>query len=159
MENTKSPGQPRKVTGRVERVVTLASKKHPFLNSTQLRNFTKVDLSSSTIRRILVKYGLRSRICPKKPQILDKNREKRKQWAKQMLMEKTPDFWNSVIFSDEAMMELNCRRQNLVRRPNKKRYDPQFIVNSSNYARKKLMVWGCIRSNGDRLLIPIKNTR
>ena len=55
-----------------------------------------------------------------------------------MLMEKTPDFWNSVIFSDEAMMELNCRRQNLVRRPNKKRYDPQFIVNSSNYPRKKI---------------------
>ena len=55
------------------------------------------------------------------------------------------------------MMELNCRRQNLVRRPNKKRYDPQFIVNSSNYARKKLMVWGSIRSNGDRRLVPIKN--
>ena len=98
VENTKSAGRPREVTGRVERVVTLVSKKHPFLNSTQLRNFTKVDLSSSTIRRILVKYGLRSRICPKKPQISDKNREKRKQWAEQMLMEKTQDFWNSIIF-------------------------------------------------------------
>ena len=107
----------------------------------------------------MIKYGLRARKIAKKPSITGPNRQKRKKWAKKMLVEKNADFWKTVNsrFSDETMLELNSKGKDLVRRPRKTRLDSRFFEKNSFFSRKKLMVLGCIRSNGDRLLIPIKN--
>ena len=64
-------------------------------------------------------------------------------------------FWKTV-FSDEAMLELNSKEKDLVRRPRKTHLNTRFS-RKTIFPRKKSMVWGCIRSNGDGLLIPVKN--
>ena len=106
----------------------------------------------------MINYGLRARKIAKKPSISGPNRQKKKKkWAKKMLVEKNANFWKTVVFSDKTMLELNSKGKDLVRRPRKTRLDSRFFEKNSFFSRNKLMVWGCIRSNGDRLLIPIKN--
>ena len=55
------------------------------------------------------------------------------------------------------MLELNSKGKDPVRILRKKRLDSHFFQKNSLFLEKKMMVWGCIRSNGDRWLIPIKN--
>ena len=69
---------------------------------------------------------------------------------------KNADFWKTVLFSDEIMVELKNDKLHRFRRP-KTRFEPQFLAKFNGFLRKKLMIWGCIRSNGDRLLIPIES--
>ena len=157
LQNRKSPGRPRKITEKVERLVTRSSKKYPFFNASQLRKTEKFSIAASCIRKILVKYGLRARITVKKPSIRQVNREKRQIWAKKMLSEKTKNFWKTVVFSDETTLDLDWGGRGLVRRPKNKRYDLKYMVKRNVFCRKKLMVWGCIRSNGERLLVKIEN--
>ena len=74
-----------------------------------------------------------------------------------MVEEKCLDFWHGVVFSDETMMELSQKRRVYVRRPPKSASNPRYAEKNSFVPQKKLMIWGCIRSNGERLLVPIKN--
>ena len=75
---------------------------------------------------------------------------------KKMLSQKN-DFWKTVAFSDETMLELNNDRLLRVRRLKNRRFEPQFLAKFNGFSRKKLMICGCIRSNGDKLLILIEN--
>ena len=67
INNNKSPGRPRKVNQRMERIVVRASKKDPFSNASQIKNSQQIDICTSYIRKILIKYGLRARKIAKKP--------------------------------------------------------------------------------------------
>ena len=92
LERQKSPGRPKKITEKVERIVVRDSKKDPFLNATQLQKISSFDIAKSTIRKILVKYGLRSRLCAKKSKISEPNRRKRRDWAKKCFQKKMQIF-------------------------------------------------------------------
>jgi len=66
----------------------------------ELSRFGGPDISLTTVRRILRRYGLRGCIARKKPFISAKNRKARVQWDKPH-KDWTPQKWSSVLFSDE----------------------------------------------------------
>ena len=98
INNNKSPGRPKKVNERMERIVVRASKKDPFLNASQIKNSQQIDLCTSYIRKILIKYGFRERQIAKKPSISGPNRQKRKKWVKKMQVEKKCKFLENSRF-------------------------------------------------------------
>ena len=70
--------------------------------------------------------------------------------------EKKLIFWNSVVFSDKTILELNAKGHcfpALLKAPNFYRFLEKNPLNCG----KKLMTWGCIRSTEWRLLVPIGN--
>ena len=73
-----------------------------------------------------------------------------------MLVENRHFLENNVGFFG-TMLVLDSNGKDLVRIPRKTRLDSRFFEKNSFFPRKKMMMWGCIRSNGDKLLIPIKN--
>lgn len=154
VEDRKRPGRNRKITEKMKKIVVWTAKKDPFLNSTEIKKELTFEISASYIRRILVSSGLKAKICPKKPLISDVNRQKRLTWCR----EKMRGFpWKNVIFSDETMMELQPTRRIYVRRPKNKRFNQKYVLKHRLIPSKKLMLWGCIRSNGEKIIVPIKN--
>ena len=70
---------------------------------------------------------------------------------------KNANLWKTFVCSDETMLELNSKGKDLVKRPRKTCLDSRFFEKNSFFLGKKLMACRCIRSNGDRLVISIKN--
>ena len=136
----------------MKKIVVRTAKKDPFLNSTEIKKELSFENSASYIRQILASCSLKARICPKKPLISDVNRQKRLTWCR----EKMRGFpWKNVIFSDETMMELRPTRI-FVRRPRNKRFNQKYVLKHRLIPSKKVMLWGCIPSNGEKIIVPIK---
>ena len=66
---------------------------------------TKESLSRTTVRRILKKHGVFSRIAAKKITIKNNSANFRKKWCEQML-KKGAGFWYFVVFRDETRVKL-----------------------------------------------------
>jgi len=60
-----------------------------------------VNVSTQTIRRRLNEFGLYGRIAKKKPLLSIKNVKKRLQFAREHI-QKGPNFWNMIVWSDES---------------------------------------------------------
>ena len=62
-----------------------------------------------------------------------------------------------MFFSNETMIELRPKCEMVVRRPYNFDFDPLFTPKIKKSASKKLMIWGCVRSNNERFIFLIKN--
>ena len=158
VENAKKPGRVRKSDKLTERTIIKTSRGNPFLNSTQIAREVSpfLKISSSLVRKILIRHGLRARISIKKPFITSLNVQKRKNWCRQMVG-LGDGFWENVVFSDETIMELNPTRREYVRRPPGEGFNRKYISTFKKFGGKKVMFWGFIKFSGERDLIVVEN--
>lgn len=105
-----------------------------------------VFVSSRTIRRRLVGFGLRGRFPRKKPFLNKKQRVKRLQWAKEHI-DWTEAQWKQVIWSDETKISLfGSDGRKYVRRRVGEEVHPDCIqVTTKNPT--SVMIWACMSAD------------
>lgn len=142
----KGSGRPRVTTKRHDKHMVVAAKRNPFASSKQIKNKLQLTASDRTIRRRLVKAGLKSYHTVKKPYINEKNRKRRLVWAKNH-RNWTVQKWRRVLFTDESPFTLRYQGKRLVRRPVGQALNPRYCRGSIKHD-KKINVWGCFAYNG-----------
>jgi transposase len=154
VKDRQKSGRPRKNTLREQRRLVILSKFNPKFTAKQLcgqwriKNLVSVD----TVKRILRRYGLYGRIAAKKPLLTKRQIRTRLQWCKAN-SGLTDVHWSNVIFSDETKIEMHPRRREYVRRSRGSRYNDRYTTKTVKFGGKSLMLWGCIRGDGTRMLI------
>ena len=146
------PGRGRKMKSTIRQdraLVRLSLPNRPLTNSDlchEWRQSTGVEVSTSTIRKRLLRSGLRGCKAKKKSKVSEKQRKARIAWAKEHLNWTSED-WDKVIFSDESTFTVqNLAGNNFVRRRPHKAFSPQCISPSIKHPIS--VVWGCMASNG-----------
>jgi transposase len=163
IDDQERSGRPTKLNARDRRKLVLECKRHPFFTARELRRSAgdMADISISSVKRILRKYGLHGRVAAKKPLLNRAHMRKRLLWCKQYL-QMDVKMWQNFIFSDEARMELYCRRRQYVRRPIAQRFNPMYTMKTVKYGGPSVLVWGAIMGDGTKVLCrcpPILNSR
>ena len=154
LEDTQRSGRPLKTTARDRRMLITTSKRNPFFTARQIYDEVPMEKSISlvTVRRILREGHLFGRVSVKK-QILNKNHiRKRLAWCKSY-MGMLQSQWENVIFSDETRIELFPARRRYVRRPVGTQFQNRYVTKTIRQGGFSILVWGCIKSNGSRILI------
>ena len=110
-----------------------------------LRTFD-FDVCARTIRRTLDDLGLHGRVARFTPPLNEVHRKKRLSfcngyggWTAQL--------WASVLWSDEASVEMGVHGQVWVQRPAGLEWDPRFTVHKAKHP-PKCHIWGCMAANG-----------
>lgn len=104
---------------------------------------TGVTVSHRTVRRRLVKAGLRARIPRKKPFLNTAQRLKRLKWAKQHVIW-TSEQWSRVLWSDETRISIfGSNGVRYVRRRPGEDYLPECTTATMKHP-LSIMVWGCM---------------
>lgn len=105
IENKPRCGRPKKLSIREERKIASIIKNDPFKSApkiaTELKESIGKNISADTVRRSIIRAGYNARTARKKPYINERNRKKRIDFANEY-KNKTNEFWNKVIFSDES---------------------------------------------------------
>ena len=104
---------------------------------------TNVDISTRTVRRRLLKSGLRGCVAARKPLRTAVHKRKRLACAKER-KGWTEEQWGRVLFSDESTFELIPGRRIFVRRRKGEKYHPECVVPTMKHGG----VWGCMAANG-----------
>ena len=103
----------------------------------------KKQISPLTVRRYLAKKELKCYVSKKKPLLTKKMARKRLDWCKKYSA-KSIEFWESVLFSDESPISINC--SSLIykcrRFPWSNPYDKKYIRPTIKFP-PSVMVWGC----------------
>ena len=142
-----------------DRRIAKISKADPFLTSTQIRGQMVADygvnVSAQTIRSRLNENGLYGRIAQKKPLLSIKNVKKRIQFATEHI-QKGPNFWNMIVWSDESKFNVfgsDCKPSY---RPPNKQLDPKYTKKTVKHGGASIMVWGCFTASGVGPLVKIE---
>ena len=145
IKNIPQQGWPRKYSDHSARSLCRLSKLNSKLTARALKNqsFGFESVSISTVKGILRKYGLFGRVSAKKPRLNMSQIKKRLSWCKDYSKVDSA-FWTNVIFSS---------RRNYVRRPKNTRFLSKYVTSTTKFGGKSIMVWGCIKENGERYLI------
>ena len=77
-------------------------------------------------------------------------------WCKQYL-KMDANLWQKFVFSDEARMELYCRRRQYVRRPIGKRFHSLYTMKTVRIRGPSILVWEAIRGDGTKVLCRCPN--
>ena len=123
-------GRPRVSTGRDDRQIVMEAKSSPRISVSRLRSKLPdhlQTLSKRTIRRRLFTAGLKACRPAKKPALSKKNVDDRLSFCKKYKNWSESD-WDRVMFSDEATFTQFQNYSGHVWRPEKKRYDPKYLV-------------------------------
>lgn len=154
LKDLQKSGRKPKYTDRDARLLIRESQCNPKLSSKELKSrcMPMQSVSTSTVRRILIKYGLFGRIAAKKPKLNICQIKNRLRWCKDY-SKVSSTFWSNVIFSDECRIELYQKRTEYVRRPINSRYLPKYTTKTVKFGGKSIMIWGAIKENGERYLV------
>lgn len=116
---------------------------------------TGTSVSSSCIRRHLLKAGLRGCVAIRKPLLRRGNKEKRLKYAKQY-NHWTQEMLNRVLYTDESKFELfGSKNRQYVRRRVGEAYHLDCLHPTIKHGGGSVLVWGCISSSGVGDLIRI----
>lgn len=153
IKNRPKPSKKKLLTKRDDRKLLITSKKFPKMTANQLKRECGFnDISVDTIKRSLRSSGQMGRVACKKPSLTSSQKSKRLKWCKNKI-EWTSTEWSKIVFSDESKMELHGKTREYVRRqPGSNRYDEKYISRTTKFS-PSLMVWGAIRSDGQRVLL------
>ena len=104
---------------------------------------TRVRVGVETLRKILLKFGLKRRIATKKPILTAPQRERRLQFA--LAHRHWTDLqWSRVVYSDEKIFRAaNNRRSSYVTRTTIERLSPECIQNAPKHA-VQVHAWGAM---------------
>ena len=104
-------------------------KRQRTISSQDIKEFTEVDASAKTVKRVLHKYGYASRIAKKKPFISEKNRKERLKFDKKH-KNFTVNEWKKVLWLDESMFTLRSKLPKRLWRLPSERFDAICMVGS-----------------------------
>lgn len=121
--------------------------------STELQQATGKALSSSRVRRRLIKAGFKSRRAAKKPMLTANNIRNRLSWARQH-QHWTKEDWRRVLFSDEKRFSLVSDAPVHVRRRKGERYAKDCLQATRKFGGGSVMVWGGFSYRGVGQLQP-----
>ena len=114
----------------------------------KLKTDCKITVSDNTVKRVLRRNGLSSRIKKKKPYLKKKHRQLRLNFAK-----KYKDWgieeWSRIIWSDESKFKIfgSDGRQYCWKKPEEPLTD-RHVIPTVKYGGGCIMVWGCFSSFG-----------
>ena len=152
VKNRLRSGRPPCTSPRERRTLVRLSKLNRFASSTELAAKLKdstggKQLAASTVRGILVKYGLRARRPRKKPFLNERQRVRRYRWAREHL-NWTDEQWRKVIWSDESNFNLqNHAGQITVRRGVGEAFKSWAVLPTVKHP-TTVMIWGCFSFAG-----------
>lgn len=134
----------------------------PWLTNSQLSDSLKPFCVAGTeppkkeaVRRFLVKNGIIRVELKKKPDISIQNRQKRIEFAKNNL-EKGPEFWSKILWSDETMIRSNPKHQKLFYKLHSSIPAKNRPINpKSQNEGPTAMFWGFFFSGGVGPLVPV----
>jgi len=147
-------GRPMKCTPRDRRQLCIEAKKHPFHTARELGQASNIcqKVSIATIKRYLRKSGLFGQVSARKPLLSQSQVKRRTQWCKSYSSFKAAD-WDRIIFSDESRVSTFTYGRRYVWRPINARYNHRYTCKTVKYGGTSVLVWGAIRSDGNRILI------
>ena len=144
-------GRPRATTNRVDRSLVRLSLSDRRASSkilkSQLQDVTGSSLSTRSIRRRLLKAGLKGCVAAKKPMLTARHKKLRLKWAKERRQWEQSE-WSKILWSDESIFELIPGRRAIVRRRVGERFHPDCIVSTVKHGGGKIHVWGCMARDG-----------
>ena len=108
---------------------------------------TGSEISCRTVRRKLLKSGLRGCVAARKPLRTETHKRKRLDWCQER-KDWTPQQWRKMLFSDESIFELIPSRRAFVRRREGERFNQDCLVPTIKYGGCKVQVWGCMTASG-----------
>lgn len=152
VESKARSGRPSKLSVRDKRVIKRMVDQNHFTTarmiSSELETHHNTKVHPETVRRTIVRNGFKSCTPRKKPLVNKVNRQKRLAFAKEYV-NKPPEFWHRVIFSDESKYNIfgSDGRIRVWRRPNDA-LNPKCTVKTVKHGGGGLMVWGCMASSG-----------
>ena len=128
-------------------------KADPSLSANTLRCSANLSAkaSLSTVKRSLRRNNLFGRVAARKPWLTGAQIRKRQVWCLDKIKWSDAKL-KSIIYSDECRLDLLPRHRMYVRRPIGKRLASKYILKTKKFS-PSIMVWGCIKSDGTRLLI------
>ena len=140
-------GRPTICSARDERLIYRTSMNNRRLTApkikTILSSFHNMQLSESTVKRVLRKFGLFGRIARKKPYLTATHKKQRLSFAKEY-QHWTPSDWATITFSDESKFNLfHSDGRIYVRRKIGEEFREDCIQPTQQSGGGSVHVWGC----------------
>ena len=158
VKSAPKPGRPRKVSNRLRSKLVREAKANPSVTLTELKQSAAevgVEVSQSTVSRVLHSGGLFGRVARKKPLLKQNHKKARLQFARAHIND-TPEQWSKVLWSDETKMELfGVNQKKYVWRESGGEWDPDKTVPTVKHGRGSVMLWGCFAAAGTGRLVKI----
>ena len=148
----KKSGRPQKLSLRDEQ----------FLKITALRNRKKVStelvqdlkrasgtlVHASTVRKSLIKSGLKGCVAIKKPLLPKGNKEKRLKFAREH-KEWQKNQWDKVLFIDESKFQIfGTNRRQYVRQRKGEALKELYLASTIKHGGGNIQIWGCVSIKG-----------
>lgn len=139
-------GRPRITTRRQDRMVVLNARRHPFINSTQLRADLRaaanLNVSNQTIRNRLHEANIHSRRPAVGPILTQAHRRARTAWCRTH-QHWTRQQWSQVLFTDESRFTVSFSdgRARVWRRQGE-RFIDGAVQERDRFGGGSVMVWG-----------------
>ena len=126
----KRSGRSRKAAERERRLLSMTSKRNPFITTKEVRNEAKIlsDVSLTTIKRYLCESNLHGRVAAKKPLLNKVQTQKKKKVVSSVLSFQYRSKYSKVIYSDECRIENYSSRRTFVRRPINQRFKSRYVL-------------------------------
>ena len=144
-------GRPSSTTPRQDRLLSHLALSDRRATSRDLKrafeDATGSQISCRTVRRKLLRSGLRGCVAAKKPLRTDTHRRKRLDWCQER-KDWTHQQWEKLLFSDEAIFELIPSRRAFVRRRKREKFHQDCLVPTVKHGGCKIQVWGCMAASG-----------
>jgi len=139
-------GRKRKQLESTNLLIIEYANQQPITTSKQIKHDLNLSICTRTVRRRLNDAGLYGRIARSEYPFSSTNIRQRQSFANGYL-NWTIDKWDTVIWSDEAHIELGTHGQHWVQRPIGAAFDSCYMIHRIPHP-KRLSIWGCICSAG-----------
>jgi len=154
-ENTARTGRNRKTTTYEDRKILKEVRANPFISASDIKEKLNLSIQTTQIKSRIHEAEIHARVARKRPFISKVNAQKRLAFARAHL-NKGPEFWDSIIWSDESKFELKSNnRRRYVWRKKGDQFKKCNIIPTVKHGTGNIMVWGCCNSNGVGKLVQI----
>ena len=162
LENRPKTGRPQILDKFEQKLIIRKCLAQPNLNSTQLLASLELSqkVSTSYVRKLLLRNGLHAKVCTSKPFLSRANRLKRDVWAKDML-QKSDLFGKMCCFRSKQWLSCSQNGEILSAYPNRVEFRissrQKYVCQHAKFGGKKMRFWGFIKESGERKLIKVEN--
>uniref|UniRef100_A0A3B1IXD5 Transposase Tc1-like domain-containing protein n=1 Tax=Astyanax mexicanus TaxID=7994 RepID=A0A3B1IXD5_ASTMX len=145
-QSRKRSGRPCCTTKQEDKYIRVSSLRNRRLTGPQLasslNSTRKTPVSTSTVKRRLLDFGLQGRVAKKKPYLRLANKRKRLRWAKEH-RHWTEEDWKKVLWTNEYKFEVfGLQRRTFVRRRTNEKMLEECLTPSVKHGGGNVMVWG-----------------